>query len=657
MTKLDKWLKLNTPINLLAGYRYYIQSGLTFCIGIGLSVVAFLAVYNWEHKFRQAEMQDRLEKIATNIERNINGSSEVIRAVGALYSASNEISPKEFESFAKALLYRHPSLKEIAWLPQFYQHNRQYSPDKYAFSFNESEKLLYLEMVKHSAYNSALEKAAVREEIISTSRIKLNKGTNSKTNFLVFMPIYERKKLNAARFKKLNSLTLERPDLKGFILGRFEIEEIVRAGLQELQFDSINFYLQDLTSPPYERFVAFYEASSKTIVTDPDRVNELKNSQQFYCSTGNACTRVINIENRRWLLRLLVPSNYNTLQKYWRSWLTLSFGLLLTSIVMIYLQRLLRYTKEIEKMIVERTKQSKQLSEALKQLQQTQAQLVQTEKMSALGQLVAGIAHEINNPVNFIHGNLYYANQYTLNLLELVNFYQARYNDRDEKLQQYKEEMDFDFISQDFPRLIQSMKIGADRIRDIVLSLKNFSRLDESDLKEVNLHDGIDNTLLILQARLKARGNFPGIKIIKNYGELPLVECYPSQLNQVFMNIIANSIDALESYYNALSEQQKAGEEIAITIKSEHSKPNYVTIRISDNGPGMTEEVKKRLFEPFFTTKPIGKGTGLGLSISYQIVVDKHKGLLWCDSIPGQGTEFSIEIPVRQEMKNCRFFI
>lgn len=659
MAKLHKWLKLNFQINFLSEYRYYIQVGLTFCTAIGLSAVAFLVVYNWEHKFRQAEMQDRLDKISTNIEREINGNSEVIRAVGALYkyNASKEIQPKDFESFAKALLYRHPSLKEIAWLPGAYQKNRQYSPEKYAFSFNETERLLYLDLTNMPAYNSALEKAAVREEIIATSRIKLIKKTNSKINFLVFMPIYTRNKLNVLRFSKTNKSPLERPDLRGFILGRLEIEEIFRISLEEVKFDAINFYLEDLTAPPEQKFLAFYEGSKKRIITDGKRVNEFKDSQKFYCRTGNACTRIINIENRRWLLRLLLPSNYNTPQQYWRSCLTLSFGVFLTSIVMIYLLRLLRYTEQIEKMIVERTQQSKQLSEALQQLQQAQAQLVQTEKMSALGQLVAGIAHEINNPVNFIYANLHYTNQYTLNLLELVNFYQDGYNDRHEKLKQYKEEIDFDFIVQDFPRLIQSMKVGADRIRDIVLSLKNFSRLDESDMKEVNLHDGIDNTLLILQTRLKARGSFPGIKIIKKYGELPLVECYPSQLNQVFMNIIVNSIDALESYYNTFLEEQKHGREITITISSEYSKPNYVTIRIADNGLGMTEEVKKRLFEPFFTTKPIGKGTGLGLSISYQIVVDKHNGLLWCESIPGQGTEFWIEIPVQQETKKLIFSI
>ncbi|HEY9848676.1 MAG TPA: ATP-binding protein [Leptolyngbyaceae cyanobacterium] len=656
MANLHKWLKFNSKINFLFEYRYYIQAGLTLCTGIGLSVVAFLAVYNWEHKFRQTEMQERLEKIASNIEGEIDGNSEVIRAVGALYNSSKKIRPQEFESFAKALLYRHPSLKEIAWLPVSEQNNRQYSHNQYAFSFNETERLLYLDLTALSAYKSALEKATVREEIIATSRIKLIKETYSKTNFLVFMPIYNRNK-NITRFNKTNKSPLERPDLRGFILGRLEVEEIVRTSLQEVKLDSTDFYLEDLTAPLDERFLAFYEASTKRIITESAQVNKIKNNQQFYCRIGNACTRIINIENRRWLLRLLLPLNHNNAQHYWRSWLTLIFGIFLTSIVMIYLRRLLRYTEQIEKMIAERTQQSKQLSQALQQLKQAQAQLVQTEKMSALGQLVAGIAHEINNPVNFIYGNLHYVNQYTLNLLKLMNFYQDGYNDRDEKLQQYKEEMDFDFIIQDFPRLIHSMKIGADRIRDIVLSLKNFSRLDESEMKEVNLHDGIDNTLLILQTRLKARGNFPGIKIIKKYGTLPSIECYPSQLNQVFMNIIANSIDALESYYNTLSEQQKSGKEITITISSECSKPDYVCIRIADNGPGMTEEVKKRLFDPFFTTKPIGKGTGLGLSISYQIVVDKHNGLLWCESIPGQGTEFWIEIPVRQETKNLMFSI
>ncbi|MEG4349275.1 PAS domain S-box protein [Microcoleus sp. LAD1_D3] len=300
-------------------------------------------------------------------------------------------------------------------------------------------------------------------------------------------------------------------------------------------------------------------------------------------------------------------------------------------------------------------RQAKEEAEvALKTLQQTQAQLIQAEKMSGLGQLVAGVAHEINNPVNFIYGNLSHTADYTQNLLKLIQLYQQTYP-TNTQIQEKIEEFDLDYISEDLPKILTSMKVGADRIRQIVLSLRNFSRLDEAEKKPVDIHEGIDSTLMILQNRLKANPAHPAIEIVKEYGDLPLVECYAGQLNQVFMNILANAIDALENYDNQRSPKDIQKNPSRITIRTKlvtnetgpgHSK--NVVIQIQDNGSGMTETVRQNVFNPFFTTKPTGKGTGLGLSISYQIVVDKHGGSIECFSQPHQGTEFLIEIPVLQ---------
>ncbi|MEG3840005.1 PAS domain S-box protein [Microcoleus sp. herbarium14] len=290
--------------------------------------------------------------------------------------------------------------------------------------------------------------------------------------------------------------------------------------------------------------------------------------------------------------------------------------------------------------------QTQQLEQTLYQLQRTQTQLIQSEKMSSLGQLVAGVAHEINNPVNFIYGNLSYTSEYSENLLELLQLYQQEYPQPSATILDAREDFEIDYIVEDLPKILASMKVGADRIRDIVLSLRTFSRLDEAEMKQVDIHEGIESTLLILQNRLKNKPDRPPINLIKEYGNLPLVECYPGQLNQVFMNLLSNAIDALEMDIN---KSDRPGKNLAITITTEVTANNCVTMRIADSGPGMSENVKKRLFDPFFTTKPIGKGTGLGLAISHSIIVEKHGGNLSCNSVLGEGSEFAIEIPLRQK--------
>ena len=292
------------------------------------------------------------------------------------------------------------------------------------------------------------------------------------------------------------------------------------------------------------------------------------------------------------------------------------------------------------------TAQAEQLKKALHDLHSYQTQLVQTEKMSTLGTLVAGVAHEINNPTSFIYGNLHYANEYIKDLLELVRLYQKHYPNPVSEIKIHASAVELEFLIEDLPKVLSSMETGAERIRHLVLSLRNFSRLDQAQMQPVDIHDGIDSTLLILHHRLKAHSDRPAIKLIKEYGELPMVECHPSQLNQVFMNLLGNAIDALEEVQSN-TRNFRANFSPTIWIRTELSAPNHIAVRIADNGPGISEEAKVQLFDPFFTTKPIGKGTGLGLSISYQIVVDKHKGTLHCESVVGQGTEFLIEIPVR----------
>jgi two-component system, NtrC family, sensor kinase len=366
---------------------------------------------------------------------------------------------------------------------------------------------------------------------------------------------------------------------------------------------------------------------------------------------------------------------------------------------------------------------AEQLKQALTKLQQTQAQLIHNEKMCNLGQLVAGVAHEINNPVNFVCGNLIPATQYVDDLLDLLRLYAKYYPQPAPEIQGRAEAIDLEFLVEDFPKTLSSMQLGADRIRQIVQSLRSFSRIDESHMTQVDIHKGIDSTLLIINNRLKPKGDNPGIAIVKEYGELPLIKGYAGLLNQVFMNLLCNAVDALEDcpsrlcaetdfeeHYRAVNgngssdhqacsmgnrsgtsarrlgcvsvsdRETSAGspsttsasacaqetdivpmfsptespkvirictELIEEDARDEHTTEPRIVIRIIDNGPGMTEDVRSQIFDPFFTTKPVGKGTGLGLSISYQIVVEKHGGQLQCISAPNQGTEFRIEIPIQ----------
>jgi signal transduction histidine kinase len=276
----------------------------------------------------------------------------------------------------------------------------------------------------------------------------------------------------------------------------------------------------------------------------------------------------------------------------------------------------------------------------------TQAQLFQTEKMSSLGQLVAGVAHEINNPVSFIHGNIEHAMTYAQDLLELVKLYRHYYVCPAPEIVAKIAEIDLEFLLSDFTKTLESMQIGSDRIQQIVLSLRNFSRLDEAEFKPVAIHEGIDSTLLLLQHRLRATPMREAITVITEYGKLPLVECCAGQLNQVFMNILTNAIDALEEAIEDSRDGEVTPQQIM--IRTSVVDAAWAQVAIADNGPGIPQSLQPRIFDPFFTTKPVGKGTGLGMSISYQIITKNHSGRLKCFSTRGKGTEFVVQIPMRQ---------
>ncbi len=628
----------------------------------------------------QAEFNQQADRLNVALQQSINKNLEFLYSLEAFYRASTEVSRQDFKQFVQPALSRNSAIHSVNWIrrvpaaqkaayeqairaegfPTFQIYERapdkkpikakvrsEYFPITYREALEEDQKVLGFDVVSNPDRKAALEKSVNTRKIAASGKIKL--VSNDRQGLQVFLPLLSR---TTSGDNSVNG----RENLMGVIAGVFQIASTVDFSLESVNLDNINFYLYDNSAEGKERFLVRYDSQAKQLIDDPKLEKpELINFRQV-CQNPSACTRLFNVADRQWMLLVLPGKGYNGLRTHQGSLAICAIGLLMTGSLTIYLLMSLERTAKIEKQVCDRTIQLKErtaeLETALKNLQQAQIKLIQTEKMSSLGQLVAGVAHEINNPVNFISGNLIHAGEYTKNLLELVEIYQQQYPNPTPEVQNKLKEIDVEFINEDLPKILKSMNVGSERICQIVLSLRNFSRLDEAEMKSVDIHQGIDSTLMILDSRLKPKADFPGIQVIKEYGNLPLVECWAGQLNQVFMNILSNAIDVLfdetKSRTAVINHSSDATFLPTIRIQTEILNSNCVCVRIADNGSGMNENVRKRLFEPFFTTKPVGKGTGLGLSISYQIV-EKHQGLLRCISAAGEGTEFWIEVPIRQQ--------
>ncbi|PSB17294.1 histidine kinase [filamentous cyanobacterium Phorm 46] len=665
----------------LQSYRGYIPAALTLCTGTGLSLAAAAVVWHGENQRMKAEFHQQADRLNVALQQSINKNLEFLYSIKAFYSASAEVSRQNFKQFVQPALSRNSAIHSVNWIlrvpaaqkaayeaairaegfPAFQIYERtpdkkplkakvrsEYFPITYREALEEDNKVLGFDAASNPDRKAALEKSVNTGKIAASGRIKL--VSNDRQGLQVFLPIPRNE---TSGDNSLNG----RQNLMGVIAGVFQITSTVDFSLQSLNLDNINFYLYDNSATDKERFLVRYDSQAKQLIDNPKLEKpELINLGGQICQNKSACTRTFNVADRQWMLLVLPGKGYNGLNTHQGSLAIGAIGLLMTGSLTAYLLMSLGRTAKVEQQVRDRTIQLKdrtaELETALKNLQEAQLKLIQTEKMSSLGQLVAGVAHEINNPVNFISGNLIHADEYTQNLLELVEIYQQQYPNPTPKVQDKLQEIDLEFLSEDLPKILKSMNVGSERIRQIVLSLRNFSRLDEAEMKSVDIHQGIDSTLMILESRLKPKANFPGIQLIKEYGNLPLVECWAGQLNQVFMNVLSNAIDILSDAPNKKMAIGKSPSDSAflptIRIRTELLSSNCVCVRIADNGAGMTENVKKHLFEPFFTTKPVGKGTGLGLSISYQIV-EKHQGSFRCESSPGEGTEFWIEVPVRQE--------
>ncbi len=679
MNVASNWF--NSLTKSLQSYRRYIPAALTLCTGTGLSLIAAAVAWNWENQRLAAEFDQQADRLNATLQQSINKNLDFLYSIQAFYSASAKVSRQDFREFVQPALSRNAAVYSVNWVlrvpaadkaayeqtiraegfPAFKIYERdadkkpvpvkarsEYFPVTYREALEADTKALGFDLASNPDRKAALEKSVNTGKIAASGKIKLIK--NDRPGVQLFLPVPSRR---SSPDNSANS----RENLRGVISGVFQITHMVNFYLESLNLEHINFYLYDNSATGKERFLMRYDSQTKQLIDNPQLEQaELTNLREHICENKSACTRTFNIADRQWMLLVLPGKGYSSLSAHQGSLAIGAIGLLMTGSLTAYLLMSLERTAKVEQQVCDRTIQLKErtaeLETALTNLQSAQLKLIQTEKMSSLGQLVAGVAHEINNPVCFISGNLSHTGEYTQNLLELVKIYQQQYPNPTPEVQGKLQEIDLEFISEDLPKLLNSMNVGADRIRQIVLSLRNFSRLDEAEMKSVDLHEGLDSTLMILEGRLKANGDFPGIKIIKEYGKLPLIECWAGQLNQVFMNILSNAIDVLydgeKNKHLSVKSLSESPFLPTLVIRTELLSCNCACVRIADNGAGMTENVKQRLFEPFFTTKPVGKGTGLGLSISYQIV-EKHQGSLRCVSSPGEGTEFWIEVPVRQQ--------
>ncbi|NES98477.1 MAG: PAS domain-containing protein, partial [Desertifilum sp. SIO1I2] len=530
-----------------------------------------------------------------------------------------------------------------------------------------SEQLLYAVARDITSFKEAIAKREAAEAALQESKAELEGRVSERTQALQCSEAKHRKL--ARRESLLNRLT-------SAIRNSLNLDTILQTAVEEirslLQISSCTFIwyhpgeaenlaywevVKEARTPDTASLLGRYDAIAIASLTQQltakqivrlDAVQETSDRTQhhFFQSLGFASVLVLPIETHSGAIGV-VSCTHNQQNRPWDED-EVELLQMVRDTLAIAINQAELYLKTLEAS-QQAQAQTQQLAQTLHELQQAQTQLIQSEKMSSLGQLVAGVAHEINNPVNFIYGNLIHASEYIEDLLRLVQLYEKHEPTAPPEIEACQQEIDFDFLREDLPKLLDSMRLGTTRIREIVLSLRNFSRLDEAEMKVVDLHQGIESTLMILQHRLKAKGQYPGIEIIKSYGDLPPVECYPGQLNQVFMNILANAIDALEECYAQWEVVEASRYVPTLWIQTAIDESQQAIVSIRDNGPGITPEVQQYLFDPFFTTKSIGAGTGLGLSISYQIIVEKHGGQLQCLSQPGRGAEFRVSIPLHPQ--------
>ncbi|MGB0562364.1 MAG: ATP-binding protein [Spirulinaceae cyanobacterium] len=605
--------------------------------GLLLSVGSAVMVQRWE----TAQQRDRFERKATEIagrlQTQVDDYAQLTRAAAALYEISGSMDDQQFQALSQTLLPYADGLSGWGWAEAIASPPATHDAAAFATRYLELKdpNITPDQTATHDpARQVALANVVQSGVPITTPLIPLEVG---EPGFVLYQPVMRPEPATEATATDT---------VAGVVFGLYTLKDWVETAIATLNLENISFALYQLPVDQLESafekprvrasdsFVIAYDSEQQDFTTadhfaELDGQNAVSTAQDVcpYSHSWAFCLRSLQMEGREFSLLLLPPRLNWWMYRSSVSVLLLGLGLTLS---------LTLYLGWSAKAALHTSQEKRQLEQVLAQLKQTQTQLVQTEKLSSLGQLVAGLAHEINNPINFVSGNIQYLQQYVDDLTTLLQKYETTYPEPTAEIAALRKDLELDFLLSDLTQLTQSIAVGAERVTDIVKSMRNFSRLDEAAMKAVDVQTGIESTLLILNSRLKAKGLRPEIIVHRQYGDLPLIECYAGQLNQVFMNILANAIDAIADH-----------PEPQITITTCCQGTEQIEIAIADNGPGIPPEVQPHLFEPFFTTKPVGKGTGLGLSISYQVVTEHHRGQLLCESSPESGTRFRIILPVR----------
>jgi two-component system, NtrC family, sensor kinase len=621
----------------------YLPVYLIVGLGVGLTLIVTAMLARLEQQRLIAEQHQQVAQIAASVQAEVNHNLNASTILAGLINATDPIDDAQLQKFGQHLLASHQGLLSFAWVRAVRQADRPayeaefgpirdrlengrlipaptreiYFPENKLIPATDPIGVVGWELGGDVVRRRALQKAYKDNAINITELIPLANGSNG---FVTFVPVPPPQANQPPQ------------PIRGFVRSVFPLREFVQNAVAGVDLHGQDLYV---LSDPRSLYAFWVKVDGRSGVVDVNlgEFPALKTGMQSFCPTLAACFQPIGVGQFQW--RLLVPQADIQPSAEFTShlWLFRLLGVSSTIALVAYMTRSIRQTRHIRQLVAQKTDQTQQLTQTLSELQEMQTQLVQSAKMSSLGQLVAGIAHEVNNPVNFIHGNLRHVERYSQDLLAIVETCQQA-SDRPQLFAEFEAEYELEFLRQDLPKLIDSMQTGTKRIREIVLNLRNFSRLDEAALKVVNLHDGIESTLMILQHRLNDRQT--AITIVKQYADLPRFNCYPGLLNQVLMNLVTNAIDTVAA--------NPADRPAQITIQTLR-QGGAVRIGVSDNGTGISVANQALLFDPFFTTKPVGDGTGLGLSISYKIITDQHQGKIWVESVLDHGSTFWIELP------------